>query len=459
MSLLVVGINHKSAPLAIRERVNFAPERMEEALAEALALAQLEEVVILSTCNRTEIFAVPSGAGESVDPDAARQVMRWLGDHHRMTLDELRTCSYIHVERAALHHMMQVASGLDSMILGEPQILGQMKSAFAVAAHAGGVGSELGRVFPQVFAIAKRVRTDTAIGENPVSVAYAAVNLTQHIFTDLRSTCALLIGAGETIELVARHLAEKGVREIVVANRTLGRARALAEQFQAEAILLAEIPEHLARADIVISSTASQLPLLGKGAVERALKQRRHKPMFMLDLAVPRDIEPEVGDLNDVYLYTVDDLKEIVDEGRKSRENEARKADQIIAEGVEAFYQLLRSRNAVSTVRALRGKAEALRDVELEKALRALARGEAPADVLTGLARNLTNKLLHSPSSQMRKASAMGRNEVITWSRELFELDPDVEGESGFPAAAADYLSELAAPDAPHRGDDTPYEK
>lgn len=436
MSLLVVGINHKSAPLAIRERVNFAPERMEEALAEALVAAQLEEVVILSTCNRTEIFAVPNAVPAD---EAGLQVMRWLGEYHRMTLDELQGCAYVHSEHAALHHMMQVASGLDSMILGEPQILGQMKSAFAVAAHAGGVGSELGRIFPQVFAIAKRVRTDTAIGENPVSVAYAAVNLTQHIFTDLRSTRALLIGAGETIELVARHLAEKGVREIVVANRTLGRARELAEKFQAEAVLLAEVPEQLARADIVISSTASQLPILGKGAVESALKQRKHKPIFMLDLAVPRDIEPQVGDLDDIYLYTVDDLKEIVDEGRKNRESEARKADQIIAAGVEEFYQLLRSRNAVSTVRALRGKAESLRDAELEKALRALARGEEPAQVLAALARNLTNKLLHSPSSQMRKASAMGRNEVITWTRELFELDPDVEGE-----AVSRYLSDLS---------------
>ncbi len=417
MSLLVVGINHKSAPVAIRERVNFAPERMEEALAEALAVARLEEVAILSTCNRTEIFAIPAEAADPVE------VVQWLGQYHRMSLDELRACSYIHRDQDAFRHMIQVASGLDSMILGEPQIFGQLKSAFAVAAHAGGVGGELGRIFPQVFAIAKRVRTDTAIGANPVSVAYAAVNLTQHIFSDLRQTRALLIGAGETIELVAKHLYDKGVREIVVANRTLGRARELAQQFGAEAVLLAEIPEQLARADIVISSTASQLPILGKGAVESALKQRKHKPIFMLDLAVPRDIEPEVGDLDDIYLYTVDDLKEIVDEGRRSREQEARKADEIIAVGVEEFYRQLRSLNAVTTVKALRSKAEALRDAELEKAARALARGDLPDEVMAALARNLTNKLLHSPSSQLRKASALGRDEVIAWSRELFELD------------------------------------
>jgi glutamyl-tRNA reductase len=417
MSLLVVGINHKSAPLAIRERVAFAPENMEAALAAALAAAQLDEVVILSTCNRTEVFAVPTAAADG------RQVLEWLGHYHRMTVAELSACSYLHWDEHALRHMMQVASGLDSMILGEPQILGQMKSAFAVAAHAGGVGSELGRIFPQVFAVAKRVRTDTAIGENPVSVAYAAVNLTQHIFADLSRTRALLIGAGETIELVARHLTEKGVRDLVVANRTLDRARELADEFHAEAVLLAEVPEQLVRADIVISSTASQLPILGKGAVESALKLRKHMPILMLDLAVPRDIEAEVGELDDIYLYTVDNLKEIVDEGRKSREHAAHKADEIIAIGVEAFYRQLRSLNAVSTVKALRRKAEELRDAEVEKAQRALARGEAPGDVLAGLARNLTNKLLHSPSSQMRKASAMGRNEVISWSRELFELD------------------------------------
>jgi glutamyl-tRNA reductase len=434
MSLLVIGINHKSAPLAVRERVNFAPEQMSEALNEALSAAGIDEVAILSTCNRTEIFAITSGspgrAGNAIGDDGSRRLLEWFGNYHRMPLEELLACTYVHREQAALRHMMQVASGLDSMILGEPQIFGQLKSAYAVAAHSGSIGSELGRIFPQVFAIAKRVRTDTAIGENPVSVAYAAVNLTRHIFSDLGTTRALLIGAGETIELVARHLHENGVREIVVANRTLSRARELADQFQADAVLLSEIPDQLAKADIVISSTASQLPILGKGAVEYALKLRKHKPIFMLDLAVPRDIEQQVGELDDIYLYTVDDLKEIVDEGRKNRESEARKADFIIAAGVDEFYRQLRALNAVSTVKALRNKAEALRDAELEKALRALARGEAPHEVLSGLARNLTNKLLHSPSSQMRKASAMGRSEVINWSRELFEIDntePDTQ--------------------------------
>lgn len=421
MSLLVIGINHKSAPLAIRERASFAPEQVEEALGEAIATAALDEVAILSTCNRTEIVAAATG-----HPDEVRaRVLDWLGRYHRLATAELHACSYAHDERAALQHLMQVASGLDSMILGEPQILGQMKSAYAVAQQSGGIGSELSRVFAQVFAVAKRVRTDTAIGENPVSVAYAAVSLTHRIFADLRRTRALLIGAGETIELVARHLREQGVGEIVVANRTLGRARELAERFGAEAVLLADIPEQLVHADIVISSTASQLPILGKGAVESALKLRRHKPIFMVDIAVPRDIEHEVAELDDIYLYTIDDLKEIVDENRKSREQEARKADQIIAVGVEEFYRQLRSLDAVSTVRALRSKMEELRDAELDKAQRALGRGEDPQTVMAALARNLTNKLLHSPSAQLRKASSLGRGDVLAWSRELFELEPD----------------------------------
>lgn len=417
MSLLIVGINHNSAPLAVRERVAFAPERVEDALADGRATAGLDELVILSTCNRTELFAVAPDA-----ETARRQALAWLSQYHCFEVTTLDAHSYTYVERDALRHMMQVASGLDSLVLGEPQILGQMKSAFAVATEAGSVGSELGRAFAQVFSTAKRVRTDTAIGQNPVSVAYAAVHLTQHIFTSLAKTTALLVGAGETIQLVARHLKDRGIGRMIVANRTLERARDLAEQFQAEAVLLADIPEQLSRADIVISSTASQLPILGKGAVESALKQRKHKPMLMVDIAVPRDIEAEVADLADVYLYTVDDLKDIVDENRRSRESEARKADEIVASGVEDYYLQLRALDAVTTVRALREKVESWRDAELQRAQRALAAGEAPDRVLQQLARNLANKFMHSPSAQLRRASAAGRNDLIAWSQELFEL-------------------------------------
>ncbi len=414
MTLLAFGINHNTAPLEIRERVAFAPEQMEAALAEACRLAGAEELAILSTCNRTEIYAY------SYQPVA--QLMTWLVNYHGLTIEDIQHCHYCYEGDEAVRHMMAVACGLDSLVLGEPQILGQMKSAYAVAGTAGTVSTQLHNAFQQVFSIAKRVRTETAIGENPVSVAYAAVNLAQQIFSDLRQDTALLIGAGETIELVARHLYEQGVCKILVANRTLGRARELAEKFGAEAILLSDIPDVLHRADIVISSTASQLPILGKGAVESALKKRKHKPMFMVDIAVPRDIEAEVAELDDVYLYTVDDLRQVIDENLRSRQEAATKADEIIAEGVVAYARELRALNSVSTIRAYRRKAEQIRDQELERALKTLERGADPEAVLMQLARGLTNKLLHAPTSKMKQASACGRDEVIGLSQELFDL-------------------------------------
>lgn len=417
MALLALGINHKSASVALRERVAFAPEQMIEALQDALRESDLVEIVILSTCNRTELF-VSTGAS-SADQFT---LLRWLSEYHHISADDLQSCYYCHEADEAVRHMVKVASGLDSMVLGEPQIFGQMKSAYAVAQEAESVGSELSRVFHHVFSVAKKVRTDTAIGENPVSVAYAAVNLSQHIFSELHDTSALLIGAGETIELVARHLSENGVGKIVVANRTLGRARDLAQHFGAEAVLLAEIPEQLVHADIVISSTASQLPILGKGAVEKALKARKHSPILMIDLAVPRDIEEQVSELNDIYLYTVDDLTEIVDENKRSRETEARKADVIVDQGVEDYLTHLRSLDVVSVLKRYRSKAEQIRDDELDKALKQIEKGADPKEALQYLARNLTNKLIHSPSVQMKKAGADGRSEVIAWTHELFEL-------------------------------------
>jgi glutamyl-tRNA reductase len=309
------------------------------------------------------------------------------------------------------------------MVLGEPQIFGQLKSAYAVASDAGTVGGELGRLFPRVFSIAKRVRTDTAIGENPVSVAYAAVDLAGHIFTDLSKSNALLVGAGETIELVTRHLIEAGVSRIVIANRTLGRARELAQQFGAEAVLLAEIPEQLLDADIVITSTASQLPILGKGAVEQALKIRKHRPFLMVDIAVPRDIEAQVGDLPDVYLYSVDDLREIVDENMRSRRDEARKADLIIEQGVQHYLHERRSLDAVDVVKEYRTMAEQLREQELQRALRALARGDDPGQLLAQLSRGLTNKLIHAPTTGLKQASAEGRVDQLGAARRLLGME------------------------------------
>jgi glutamyl-tRNA reductase len=417
MNLIALGINHNSAPVEVRERVAFAPEQVSEALADACDAAGLDEVVILSTCNRTELYAIVPAA--TPPADKALQMIDWMANYHHLSAQELRQSAYHFEAEQALQHIVQVASGLDSMVLGEPQIFGQLKSAYAVAAESGTVGTELGRLFPRAFSIAKRVRTDTAIGENPVSVAYAAVNLAGHIFSDLAQCNALLVGAGETIELVTKHLIEAGVSKIVIANRTLGRARELAQQFGAEAVLLAEIPDQLLDADIVITSTASQLPILGKGAVEQAIKARKHRPMLMVDIAVPRDIESQVGDLRDVYLYSVDDLREIVDQNLRSRRNEACKADLIIAEGVQLYLDETRSLGAVDTVKEYRQMAEQLREQELQRALRNLARGEDPQKLLAQLARTITNKLIHAPTAGLKRASADGRHDLLANARKL----------------------------------------
>ncbi len=418
MALLALGINHKTASVDVREKVAFAPEQMEDALVQACQFSGVNEVAILSTCNRTELYC-------SGEQNGADVLLQWMSEYHDLSLDDLRSCSYTHMDDEAVRHMMRVACGLDSLVLGEPQILGQLKSSFAVAQAANSIRSELGRLFQQTFSVAKQVRTQTAIGENPVSVAYAAVSLAQHIFADLSQSRALLIGAGETIDLVARHLVQSGIEKIVVANRTLERAQALASQFGAEAVLLSDIPDVLMDADIVISSTASQLPILGKGAVERALKQRKHQPMFMVDIAVPRDIEAEVEELSDVYLYTVDDLREVIEENVKSRENAAREAESLINHGTSEFMQQIRSLDAVGTLRSLRSKAEKTRNQELEKALKMLNKGKSAEDVLQQLAHGLTNKLIHSPSVQMKKASAMGRTDLLQLTQELFELAPN----------------------------------
>jgi len=429
MGLLALGINHKSADVALREQVAFDPALMVQALQQGLVAASLSELAVLSTCNRTEIFAVAGTSDDSVDDMALveQQALAWLSDFHGLSVGELERCSYSHYHERALRHMIVVSSGLDSMVLGEPQIFGQMKSAFAVAQEAKTVGAELARIFPHVFSVAKRVRTDTAIGKNPVSVAYAAVNLSRHIFSDLSENNALLIGAGETIELVATHLAQGGVNNMVVANRTLGRASALAKAFHAEAVMLSDIPNQLVHADIVISSTASQLPILGKGAVEHALKQRKHRPMLLIDIAVPRDIEEQVGELDDVYLYTIDDLTEIIDENRRSRESEVLKADVIIDRGVADYLQHLRSLDVVSTLTAFRRSAEQTRNGELDKALKSLAKGETAEQVMSQLARNLTNKLIHRPSIAMKQAGAEGREDLIAWTHELFGLQDEGE--------------------------------
>ena len=438
MNLIALGINHNSAGVEVRERVAFAPEQVGEALIDACDVVGVAEVVILSTCNRTELYAMVSDGANL--GDKARELIDWVANYHHLSAQELHQCSYCHEGHQALRHLVQVASGLDSMVLGEPQIFGQLKSAYAVATDAGTAGAEFGRLFPRIFSIAKRVRTDTAIGENPVSVAYAAVNLAGHIFSDLGQCNALLVGAGETIELVARHLVGAGVRKIVIANRTLGRARELAQKFGAEAVLLAEIPAQLSNADIIITSTASQLPILGKGAVEQALKVRKHRPFLMVDIAVPRDIESQVGELPDVYLYSVDDLREIVEANMRSRSSEAGKADFIIDEGVRLYMEEGLSLEAVDTVKEYRAMAEQLRDHELQRAQRALDRGDDPRQIVAQLSRTITNKLIHAPTAGLKQASVDGRQDLINNARKLLGLEgsspqpqPDEDGEQAEP--------------------------
>ena len=373
------------------------------------------EVAILSTCNRTELYTRADTSPEVI--------LQRMSEFCGVVTEELSRCHYQKQGEEAINHMMRVAAGLDSLVLGEPQILGQMKACYAHAKESGTAGVNLHEVFQRVFATAKRVRTETTIGQNPVSVAYAAVTLAQQIFSDLKQDTALLIGAGETIELVATHLHNQGIKSIIVANRSLGRASDLADKFGGQAILLEEIPEVLPRADIVISSTASPLPILGKGTVEAALKLRKRKPIFMVDIAVPRDIEEQVANLSDVYLYTVDDLRDVIQENMRSRQEAAEQAATIIDEGVQAYVHGLRVQDSASTIRAYRSKAETVRDGELEKALNALEGGANPEDVVKQLARNLTNKLLHGPTTKIRQASAEGRTDLIGFSHELFDLN------------------------------------
>ena len=415
MTLLAIGLNHKTAPLDIRERIAFGPDILAGALRSLTDDPALSEGAILSTCNRTEIYCVLSAARREC-------VCDWLGRFHGIDTARLAPYLYTHVDRAAVTHLLEVASGLDSMVLGEPQILGQVKAAFQSASAAGTAGKLLGRLFQHTFTVAKQVRTDTAIGNSPVSVAFAAVSLARQIFTDLKDQTALLIGAGETIELAARHLRQQGVGRIIVANRTVERAHDLAAQFEGYAISLPELGTHLPEADIIISSTASPVPVLGKGTVERALKIRKRRPIFMVDIAVPRDIEPEVADLDDVYLYTVDDLQGVVEDGLRSRQAAAEAAREIIAVHTDEFLAWLRSLDAIDLIQDFRHGAETIRDQVLAQAQHRLEAGKPPAEVLAFLAHTLTNKLLHAPSARLRQAGRDGQAELLEAAHTLFDL-------------------------------------
>ncbi|MBF6648107.1 glutamyl-tRNA reductase [Methylobacter sp. BlB1] len=415
MTLLAVGINYNTAPVSIRERLAFPAEILESSLQELWHLKEISEAAILSTCNRTEFYCKTSTANKQI-------LIDWVAESRNIDPAELTPYLYCHTDSQLIRHMFRVACGLDSMILGEPQILGQMKTAYQAAYEAGTLGKQLGKLFQYTFSAAKKVRTDTAIGSSPVSVAFAAVQLAQQIFDKLSEQTALLIGAGETIELAARHLSQQGIGRIIVANRTYDKAHTLASQFNGYAIALSELPTHLAEADIVISSTASQLPILGKGSVESAIKKRKHKPVFMVDLAVPRDIEAEVEQLRDVYLYTIDDLQNTIDQNMNSRRQAAEQAEEIIDTQVGYFLAWLRSQGAQSTIRDYRHQAEQVRDEALQKALALLKNGTSPEETLSRLAYSLTNKLIHTPSIQIREAGENERHDLVAAAREIFKL-------------------------------------
>ncbi len=415
MTFLAVGINYNTAPVSVRERLSFPTDILESSLKGLLRVKDIEEAAILSTCNRTELYCSSTLHNEQT-------LINWVAETKQISIEDFAPYLYFHTDRSVCRHIFRVACGLDSMVLGEPQILGQMKTAYQAAFDAGALGKNLGKLFQHTFTAAKKVRTDTAIGSSPVSVAFAAVQLAQQIFDKLSEQTALLIGAGETIELAARHLSQQGINRIIIANRTYDKAHAMAAQFNGYAISLSELPNHLEEADIVISSTASQLPILGKGSVESALKKRKHKPMFMVDLAVPRDIEAEVDQLRDVYLYTVDDLQNTIDQNMNSRRLAAAQAEEIIDTQVDYFLAWLRVQGAQSTILDYRTQAELARDDALLKALASLKNGIPPEDVINRLAYSLTNKLIHTPSTQIRAAAENERHDLINAAREIFKL-------------------------------------
>ncbi|MGC9401293.1 glutamyl-tRNA reductase [Vibrio genomosp. F10] len=416
MSLLVIGINHNTASVDLREKVAFGPDKLSEALKQLEANTNVHGSVILSTCNRTEIYCDTKSATKS-------KVIEWLTHFHQVSPEELKPSIYTYEEQAAIRHLMRVSCGLDSLVLGEPQILGQVKQAYADARDAKSVNSSVEKLFQKAFSVAKRVRTETEIGGSAVSVAYAACTLAKHIFESLADSTVLLVGAGETIELVAKHLASNGCSNIIVANRTRERALGLADQFGAHVISLEEIPSHLAKADIVISSTASPLPIIGKGMIETALKARKHQPMLLVDIAVPRDIESQVGDLNDAYLYTVDDLQSIVESNMEQRKVEAIQAEAIVSEESATFMTWLRSLQAVDSIREFRNTSNEIREELLAKSLQSLLSGSEPEKVLLELSNKLTNRLIHAPTRALQSAAEQGEPAKLAVIRQSLGLD------------------------------------
>ena len=417
MQLTAIGLNHQTAPLSIREKLAFAAATLPDAVRGLIESRAAAEAVILSTCNRTELYCVTERAGPG-------ELGEWLAEYQNLSIDEIRPYLYTYGCSDTIRHAFRVACGLDSMVLGEPQILGQIKDAVRVAQEQAALDTWLNALFQKTFAVAKEVRTGTAVGENSVSMAAASVKMAEQIFPDVADLNVLFIGAGEMIELVATYFAAKNPKLMAVANRTLPRAQELCEKLgvNAEPHLLAELPAILHEYDVVVSSTASQLPIVGKGMVERALRQRHHMPVFMLDLAVPRDIEEEVGELNDAYLYTVDDMMGIVQQGREARQKAAAEAEVMVSQKVAEFIDWQKSRQSVPLIRALRDEGERARRQVLENAMKQLAKGTPPEEVLERLSVQLTNKLLHSPTRTLNKAGA-NDSDLVEAVAQIYHLE------------------------------------
>ena len=411
MTLWVLGLNHQTAPVELRERASFGGDALPQALASLRDTPQVAEAVLLSTCNRTELYAVAE-SGEAL--------AQWLESH----AGQLHGYLYQHADADAVRHLFRVATGLDSMVLGEPQILGQVKDAWAIARDHGLLGQRLDRLFQQTFSVAKRARTDTRVGANPISVASTAVRLAQNSFARLEDSTVLLVGAGETIELAARHLSEGRVRRLLIANRTLAHAQELATRHGGVALPLTELERHLGEADVVFSATAAREPVISKAQIAAALRLRKHKPMLLFDLAVPRDIETGVGDLQDAFLYTVDDLERAVEDNRRSRREAAAEAEAIIELQVSRFVETLQANAHQAPLRQLRAYGEATRVEMLDKARQQLAHGKSPEEVLELLAHGLTNRLLHPPTAALRAAALSGDTELTRAAERLFPAKP-----------------------------------
>ena len=422
MSIVALGLNHTTAPLELRERASVDDRGISSALQSLSSFPGVSEAAILSTCNRTDLYC---GVGTGEDAPT-----RWFDEFLGIDRGDLAGHLYVHREDAAVRHVMRVASGLDSMVLGEPQILGQLKQAYGLARREGSLGVVLDKLFQRSFSVAKRVRTDTDIGSSPVSVAYAAVTLAHRIFGDFGVRTALLVGAGETVELCARHLASGRIGRMVIANRTLEHARRIATALGAYAISLDEVPLHLGEADIVISSTGAREPIITFEQTRAAVRRRRRRPMFMADLAVPHDIDRGAGDLPDVYLYTVDDLADVIEEGRQRRVAAAGVAEGIIDQQVGEFMAWMRGRRVSSLIVRVRESAAAAKDDVLDKAHRRLESGEPADEVIEYVARTLTNKLLHAPSTGIREAGARDRGDIVEAARLLFGVTEE-DGEPG----------------------------